>query len=413
MPDTITPAAGATPAPVAPVSTPAPTPTPSTTPEPATADTNAEFDAWEKLAKGPEPTPKATPAPKADPKKPVAANPPAAKPSSQPEPAAALDPKKVGATGELNWNSAPKALRERKEQLEKELGEATSTKTALEAKVKEYESRGKDTEGLLAQIDTERKEKEALMADLRALRQETTPEFKEKYDKPFNRQAEFSKTRLNGLVKADQTPFTWDGDFATLYQLPYNKAYAAAREMLGEDAPIVMEQIRDLQKIDFERQQALGEEKAKWKERTAQDAAKSSEQKVREEKARVEGAEKVKNLWKQVNTDYEASVEHYRVDPADKELVEARTKDLAILDADYSKDFQGGMKRNAHARLRAAMFSVNQAQIARLTKKNQELEAKLAELNPPPPDPGSRTGGDKPNGGKDLSWDEAARKALL
>lgn len=411
-PPTPTPAA-ASPAPAAPASTSAPVATPAATPVPASTEPNADFDAWEKLAKADNtpPTTKGKETPTA--KKPDAANPPAAKPSSPPAPAAVLDPKKVGATGELNWNSAPKALRERKEQLEKELSEASTAKLSLETKLKEFESKGKDTEGLLAQIDVERKEKEALMADLRALRQETTPEFKEKYDKPFNRQAEFSKTRLNGLTKSDQTPFTWDGDFATLYQLPYNKAYATAREMLGEDAPIVMEQIRDLQKIDFERQQALGEEKTKWKERTNQDAAKSAETKAREEKAKVEGQQKVRDLWKQVNTDYEASVDTYRVDPADKELVDARAKDLAILDADYGKDFQGGMKRNAHARLRAAMFSVNQAQIARLTKKNQELEAKVAALDPAPPDPGSRSGQDAPNGGKDLSWEEAARKTLL
>lgn len=336
-----------------------------------------------------------------------------------PKPDAKTEPqKKVGAPGELNWNSTPKQFRERKEQLEKELAEtkkaheaSTASIAELQKKVSEYESKGKDTAGLLAQIDAERKEKDALMSEIRALKQETSPEFKEKYDKPFNRQAEYAQQAVHGITKVDGTPFTWDTDFAALYHMPYAAARAKAIEELGaENAQTVMDEIRDLKKLDFARNQALAEEKKQWSERNKADEAKAAETKAREAQTQKQRSEEFKTLWKKVNADLEGSVKEYSVPPDDKELTEARNQGLAIIDNE-EKDFSKALPLKAHIRQRAAMFVPNQIQIARLTAENAELKKKLDDKNPKPPGDTRRPGGHD-NAEPTLSWEEEARKAI-
>lgn len=405
-PDAATASAGAPPAAApAPSSPPSSTPAvaaPSPAPAPSPgdgggkdpfADIDAKFKAFD--AKNGPPKKDAT-----------APNDKTAKPAIAPAKTADAPEKKVGAPGELNWNSAPKQFRERKEKLEREFADAAKAKTDLELKLKEYETKGKDTEGLLSQIESERKEKEELMSQLRMLKQETTPEFKDKYDKPFDQQAEYAEQVVKGITKADGTPFTWDKDFAALYHMPYAAARAKAIEELGqESAQTVMDEIRDLKKLDFNRQKALQEEKSKWAEKTKQDEANATEKRLRDDKSRKEQNEKTKNAFNKLNEELESSDERYKVAPDDKELSEARKEALDLILAS-PKDAQQAMVKNAHIMQRAAMFLPNQIKIARLEKQLSDLKSELEGDKPP-------TGGQKPGGDnnspKEKSWEDELR----
>lgn len=403
MPETIAPAApAAKPAPApapSPTPTAPPTPAPAPTPEPSkeTADFSKAFDdAMIKEGFSSKPSDK-KPDAAPEPAKPAAVAP---KPGDKPTPALAPAAPQ-----------APKQLREQLEKVNLELSESRKTSTALEAKVKEYEAKGKDTDGLLAQLDTERKEREKIQAELRMLKQEASPEFKEKWDKPFNQQAEYAQGVVNNITKQDGTPFSWENDFAALYRLPYPQARAMAIESLGpENAQIVMDEVRDLKKLDFARGKALEQEKSQWAEREKADQAKSAETKVRDAKQKEQQKQDFDKLWKQVNTDFESSVETYRVAPDDKELTEAKVEGLHAFDTDLSKDFKANIARNAHMRLRAGMFKANQLTISRQMAEIEKLKAKIAELDPAQPGLGSKAGGAPAPSNE--SWEDAARKAL-
>jgi hypothetical protein len=383
----------------------------STTDTSTNKDGGIDVGAWDKLVEREGGKPDAEPEAKADkpaskaadkPKPAEAKKPESKKPEEKPklEDKAETKPedkpveKKVGAPGEQNWQAGPKQLRERKEQLEKELGESTQTINDLKTKIADWEKRGKDTEGLLAQLDAERKEKEAILAENRMLKQESSPEFKEKYDKPFERQVAFAQNNLVGLTKQDGSPFTWEKDFVSMYSMPPAAAHAAAEEMLGpKQAQIVMNEIRDLKKLDFERSAALRAEKEQYAEKTKADQAKSAEVKAREQQQQATQRKALEEAWTKVNQDLEAS-EDYKTDPGDKEIIAARNKDLAIFDKP-SKNIEEKIVKDAHIRQRVGSWVVQRILIGRLQQQLAELKEQLEDKEPLPPNGGRHAGGDR------------------
>lgn len=294
-------------------------------------------------------------------------------------------------------DTGPKALRK---QLETVTGELTTTKgtmAELQKKIAEYEAKGKDTTALTDQLTTERKEREALQAELRALKQEASPEFKAKYEQPFNDAAEFAKNLTSQLVKADGTAFTFEGDFAALYQMPYNKAYAMAREMLGEDATVVMEQVRDLHKLDFTKKQAFEKEKATWKERETKSVADAAAQK-----------EQINSTWANVNKELAETVAEYHDAPEETEFSSLRKEGLAIYDA-QPKTMQQRIVKDAHIRQRVAAYPVLLLKAQKAQSKVAELEAALAEAKGSSPGDTHRSGVEI-EGGEGDDWKSELRK---
>lgn len=366
-------------------------PTGATPPSPPPDD--AKFDdidkAFEKAGTlPPKPAEGAKPPPKPEG---GAGKPPAATPPPSPKPG---DPPPEP-------NRTPKELRAEKDRLAEELKVEKQAKADLEAKIAEYERKGKDTEGLQALLDQRQKDLDKLNGELRALKQEASPEFKEKYDKPFDRAAKYAESVIKGMTKVDGTPANFDTDFVPLYRMPYNAAYARAREVFGDDmAPAVMQRVAELQKLDFERREAFEEEKKGWAEK----------QKVEEGKLVVE-REKLQKAWVATNKELVETVPAYQLPVDDKELNDLRVEGEKIVDA-QPKSVEQSVRKNAHIRIRAALFGPNQLQIKRLTAKVAELEAELAKHKPrqPNPDP-TRTGTEAPPDPA-LSWEQQARKEL-
>lgn len=313
--------------------------------------------------------------------------------SAQPSPKPGNQPAKpVTATG-------PKELREELERTRAEAKANFEQRTALESKIKEYEARGKDTDALVARLDAREKEFATLQGELRAARQEVSPEFKQKYEEPFNRAATFAASTINGLTKADGTAASFDNDFVPLYRLPLNAAYAQAKEVFGDDvAPAVMQEVRHLKQLEYEKNLALEDEKKGWVEKQKQ-----------EEGRKVQERETWKSTFQKVDKDLRDSVEAYRDPVEDKEAAELRQKGYQIFDSE-PKSAQQSMLKGAHVRHRVAAFAPNQLQISRLKAEVATLKQQLEASRPGQPNAdGGRPGG---SGGApaEESWEDAARK---
>lgn len=310
---------------------------------------------------------------------------PPAKPPPKEQPPA-KDGKPAPAAAPAKAPVVPKELRAELDRVKGELKTKADAYSALEAKIADYEKKGKDTEALTARLDTLEKEKEGLQAEIRALKQETSPEFKKKFEEPFDRLANRAKTVIEKIRVTDEATgtertATW-GDFARIYGLDEFTALREAKAVFGDDgAQIAMNYYRQLHELDETKRAALAEEKAQWKERQAAEEAQSIQ--LREARNKF--------FW-QANQDLAEKVDDYHDSPDDKELTEARQKALAAFDA-KPKDERARIIKDAHNRKRVAAFTVQKLVIERQKKQIEELTQQLEEAKPKAPGPGKRPGG--------------------
>jgi hypothetical protein len=281
----------------------------------------------------------------------------------------------------------------------------------LEAKIADFEKKGKDTEALLARLDAREKEFEKLQGELRALKQEASPEFKAKYDVPFERAARFAKRTVEGMMKTDGTKADFDKDFVPLYRLPFNQALEKAQELFGEAAaPAIMQRVSELQQLDFQRQEAFEEEKKGWAEKTKQEEAAAVENRLKKEKAEAEKRSQFKTLHDKVSTELQQSVEGYRDPVEDKEAEGLRKQGYEIFDAPVKDQGQYILKA-AHIRHRVAAYGPNQLQIQRLKTELAAVKTELAGYKPTRPGEARKPGGPDATAPEE-SWESGALKAV-
>lgn len=374
------PAAAAPPAaPVTPAAPPAPPPPKSVSESPF-----AKLDAKIKLPApkpAPEPPPKDTP-PKETPKD--------TPPKETPKPAQPI-------------LRDPKPLRAELDKVNAELAERNKTLGELQSKIARYEAQNKDTETLRARLEQMEKSIGEKEGELRALKQEASPEFKNKWDKPFFQRSDFVRERVESMTVSDENgkerKATWD-DFVYLYRLPTNRATAEAQEMFGPaTGPWVVQQITELQRMQFERGQALKEEQAKWKEN--QD---------KEQAAAVQQKHQYEQTFTKLDSELSENVPDYHDDPSDQELVDLRKEGYAVFDMPVANAADHILKY-AHIRQRVAAFGPMKLTIQRLQAKVSELEAQLKEEGPSVPGKTRRAAGTVPSAPNE-SWEEGAIKAI-
>jgi hypothetical protein len=396
--DPVAPAGGgASAAPVKPAAAPAAAPSPS--PAPAAAAPAA----------APEP---ASDDPFAPPPKPAGAAPAAA--PAKPAPVASDDVDRL----------APKELRERYKATKAERDTLTKAKTDLEAKIKSFESQGKDTTALIGRLTAIEKERDAALAELRAAKQEASPEFKEKYDKPFNTAAERARTSVageldkNGNIKpgswltvianaetGETRPATWE-DFTALYSLPVGKAIEQANALFGTSAQFVLGLREKLLDLDSARATALQDEREQFKQRTEKEIAGQNVER-----------EKVEFTWAETNTRLAESVADYKNDPEDTELNDARKHALTVFDskinaADRQDYITKKIQRDAHIRQRIGAFPVLKLQLTRAQEKITTLQAQVDELKGTAPGKVKRPGGTETPDEGDEDWGVSLKKAV-
>lgn len=305
---------------------------------------------------------------------------------------------------------APKELRERVKQLNQEKETFSGEKARLESKIKELDSRGADTSALTTRLADIEKERDAALADLRAARQEASPEFKEKFDKPFNQAAERAKKQITELTvvanpeTGETRPATW-ADFAALYSLPVGKAIEQAQALFGNAAQFVLQQREKLLDLDTARATALEEEKAQFKERGAKE--------ISDQAVKREGIVK---LWQETNKRLAENVGDYKNDPTDTEASEARKHALSVFDESVKVTDDDSMQkkiiRDAHVRQRVGAYAVQKVLLSRQKEKIQKLEAQIAELKGVEPGNTQRPGGDAPTDDSNESWEAGLLKSV-
>lgn len=372
-----TPAPAPTPAPTP---SPAPTPTPSPAPAPAkTDDPFAELRASIKLVDAPAAAPdKGTPKP-AD-----------KAPTPAPQPA----------------KGAPPQLRAELDRVKGELATATQSRAELERRIAEAEARGKDTEALRTQLENEKQDRLKLLAELRALKQEASPEFKAKFDKPFEDASALAEQDIKSMqVLGEDGIAVRPGTFNDLKQLwlTYKESPAAgiaqARKMFGDDYPIVTDHLKELRRLDYTRNQALAEERKNFQANQEKEQAEAITQR-----------EQIGTLWKQTNQELADTVEEYHDAPDDKELNDLRKKGYDLFDAKPAT-VQQRVLRDAHVRQIVAAFGPMKLKLLRKDQENAKLKAEIEELRGTKPSGGKRVGGEQAPK-SDESWEEATRREL-
>lgn len=299
----------------------------------------------------------------------------------------------------------PKALRERLAVVEREKEESAGQITALRQQIADFERKGRDTTALTEQLAREQKEKAELQAQIRGLKREASPEFKDKYDKPFNQAAEFARSRIEGLAVTLEDgatrQATWN-DFAELYRLPFNKASALAKQMFGDSTPFVLNQLSELQRLDFQRNEALKEEQVKWKETEEREVAEGSKRR-----------EFIQATWTKVNTDIaETHPEWFQEDPKDKEESDLLKEGFALVDS-RPATMEEQIVKDAHIRNRAAAWPRLIHRLTRLQEQLEEKDAVIAELKGSQPGPGNRPSGSQPAKSPDQkSWKDDLRESM-
>ncbi len=383
-------------APAAPVAAPAATPATPAAPAPSPADDNpyADIDSMFTKAGYPEAPAKPKDEKGAPPKD-------AAPPKAGDKPA---PPVKPVPTAQDKAPGVPKELRAELDRVKGELKTKSESYAALEAKIKDYEAKGKDTTVLTERLTKMEQDMETLRAENRALKQEASPEFKKKYDEPFNRLAERAKSVVEQIQVEDPETgavktATW-AEFTKLYNQGEFIATKEAKRLFGEDgAAVAMRYYTELHRLDDDRRIALEEERAKYKEKETAEQAN-----------RVKSQEEINAFWTKANTELAEKVEDYHDSPDDNELVEARNKALAIYDA-QPKTLKERIIKDAHNRQRVAAFPVLKLKLARALKELADLKAENEGLKEKPPGKTARPGGS--GGAKpDESFEDFIRKSV-
>lgn len=328
-------------------------------------------------------------------------------PPKKPDAAPAKHADNKGAPAPTDFDKlAPKELRERVKQLNSENQTFGGTIKSLEARIKELDGKGVDTTALTTRLTKLEKERDSAQAELRAARQEASPEFKEKFDKPFNQAAERARKQITELTvitnPEDGTtrPATWE-DFAALYSLPVGKAIEQANALFGTSANFVLQQREKLLDLDQSRQTALEEEKAQFKERSAKEIA--------DQTVKREG---VSNFWREANKRLSETVEDYKSDATDTESSDARKHALSVFDESVNITDDASMQKkiikDAHIRQKVGAYAVQKVVISRQKAEIESLKKQVDELKGSAPGDTQRGGGDAPNAPEtDGDWEKA------
>jgi hypothetical protein len=360
---------------------PAAAPSPSPSPAPAVDIKASPFAGLEAKAK-PEPAPVVEKAPEK-----VVEKAPEAKALPTKEEKTAKDPK---------W------YREQHEKTTAEIKTRDEKIRTMESRLAEAERRGQDTTALTERLAALERERDEARAEARAAKQEVSPEFKDRWDKPFNQAADFAKNVIEGMTFTDgenTRAAKWE-DFVALYQMPINKAAQLARQVFGEDSQLVVQQLTELHRLDHQRANALQEEKATWKERETTEKA---------EQARR--SEAYKNMVESVSSHLAESNPDFKDAPGDegKEFKGLRDEGYAIFDA-KPKTIQEAALKAAHVRHMVAAHYPLVRQRDQLREENASLKATIQEMKNGKPGPTSKKG--ESGGLPEKSWVEELREAV-
>ncbi|HEU4344068.1 MAG TPA: hypothetical protein VFU31_21140 [Candidatus Binatia bacterium] len=343
--------------------------------------------------------------------KPAARTPPApAKPApksgEKPAPAAGEKPKPAAAAP---VPGSPKELRVAYERSQNELKAANAEKVRLLQQVetlrKTPQSNPAELQAVTQQLAQEQKARQDLETELKYLRYEHSEEYKQKYEQPWNaaqkRAFDTVKDLMVKVQGADGTVSERNAtaaDFHTVFNLPEGAAWRKARELFGEDAPVVMTHYTKLNEILTASREDINKYRTEGAERDKQEAAR----KAQEKQADAAMGRKAD----------EAYLNHAKWGPHFKPVEgdEAGNKDLemgfrrANVDLDTLSPGNRALAKSwlKHA---AAAFPRLVSKVTAYEARIADLEAKLKEFEDSGPGPGEEAGGGRPPQANDRETD--------
>lgn len=313
------------------------------------------------------------------------------------------DPAKPTPSKEDRTAKDPKWFREQHEKSQNELKASADRIRSMEARIADFEARGKDVTVLTERLAKLEQERDGLRGELRASKQEPSEEFQKQFVKPFNNAAAYASSMITQLSIATEDggarSATWN-DFTALFSMPINKAAAAARQQFGDDAPLVIGQLTELHRLDHLRNAALEEEKANWKVNSEKEHAQ-----------RVQSEQGYKAMVSELDKHFAENNPDFKDAPGDegKEGRELRQGGYELFDQ-KPKTIQEAATRSAYVRhIVGAHYPLIRERDG-LRGKVKELESTIAELRKNKPGPSERitkeAGGAEPGD----SWADDLRK---
>lgn len=342
------------------------------------------------------------------------ATPPVAKPGDKPADKPADAPQGTPVDKVDKTLQTPKALRDYANRTEAENKTLKSERDTLNAKISDFELKHKDTTKMVERVaDLERQIQERDQR-LYALNVGESPEFKEKYDKPWREAADYAQEIISLMEVATATDpesgevtasrkATFSEDFIPIYNLAkqsLTRATQMAKQLFGDGAQTVMNHVQEIQRLERSKAKAMTELQQKASENQQREVAEST--KVKEWAA---------DAWRRVNTDLsEKNPDYFQADPKDKERSEIFSKALQIVDARHNGKALTPIQQvtlDARVRLQAAGFMVAKYDNAKLKEENAELRAQIAEMKDQGT-PGStqRPGGDTTNAPAEKTFEQ-------
>lgn len=319
--------------------------------------------------------------------------------------------------------SGPKALRDQLEKTNDELKTFREKSEALEKRIAEFEGKGKDTTALAERLATVEKEKEEALTSLRRIKREASPEFVEKYEKPFKRAADVAEGIVKQLKvlgsrqKVDEssgetTTVTepvrdakWD-DFVRIFNMPYGQAQEEAEKLFGKSERVIMTHYERLHGLQSEKDLAMKDVQDGWQKIEEKEKADAAMKEQQREKTVGE----IQQAWKAVNAEIvDKNPELYAAKPDDKEEASIIQKAYEIWDS-KPKTWKGQVIKDAQIRNRLAGFHLAQHRMAKLSDRVAELESALAEAKGSRPGATRKAGGDEKPAEK--SWKADLQETL-
>lgn len=281
--------------------------------------------------------------------------------------------------------SGPKQLRDQLAKVTKEADTFKSRIATLEATIKEHESKSGDITSLSETLAAKDKTIAEITAELRAAKQEASPEFKDKWEKPFNQAADYAKREIEELTITDAAtdqsrPATWN-DFIAVYNLPKGQGIQKAKELFGDAAGEVVQHVTELKRHKYQYDNALAAEKGEWQARAkAQEASQAQQQ----EAVKAMSAKAYQGL-------IEKHPDWFGEDPNDPDGNAILTKGRAIVAA-QPKTVQESAIHRANVFHRAAAFSRERYRNDKLISEVTALKQQIEELKGSKPGATKRTG---------------------
>jgi hypothetical protein len=325
-----------------------------------------------------------------------------APPEKQPDKA----PEKPPEQTKDEYKGVPAKFRQEYETVKSQLKAKDEAVSSMEAKIRDYEAKGKDTAALAAKLEKLEKDAEELRAENALLKDEPDEEFVKTYEKPFQRAADWAKIVVEKLNVVDETgtpvrKADWKSDFVPIYNQNASDpggALEQAEKLFGKSAKFVMDHVSKLEELDRNKTLAEQERKATAKQRLAERTTTAAQR-----------AEKIREVEQRVDSDLLQSVDDYRDPPDDKELAEARSKAYSIIDS-QPKTFEQYVLKNRHIRHMAAAHFPLKLKLTRLQKELEETKAELSKFKNPQPGELHKPGGEETETAE--SFEEGLRKAV-